>query len=560
MSRIRCALNFNINWGTGSKMKIHSITHKYIFPVWVCLWGLVSSCGGQRRDDISDVDMALERVEEAQAEALRKADSTASIDRLQTDPHTFTLRLIAASDAYNNLDLEKSLQYLNIAYQKAKESEEATDSLRVLLKMASIYNAEGLMLKEASEIFNSIDKEKLPEDLKLSYYILGVQINKNLTDRSMNQRLREIYSRQASEYRDSVLSLDPGSYIIASNRLIENGDISGALEMVLRHRPNDSGQERTGPFYHHLANIYRLAEKPDSQKFYLAKAAADDLRNGVREYKALTELAELLEDEDVNKAYSYISQSYSDAILSHSSLRQREVAPIYSQISTAYRQRQRHITATIFLISVSLFVLLISIAGALAILRKKNKELAKQRNELKKSRDELDKLNVALEESNSLLNRESMVKSKYIHSFMELCLSYLAKMERFRERLGKIASGGDLAKVVKAINSGRYVNEEISEFYSSFDSAFFSLYPEFIDMLNGLLQPEYAYEKTTHLSTELRIYALVWLGVDSSGEIAKFLRCAESTVYNYRTQMRNKAKDRDRFEEEFRQLSRQKPA
>ena len=160
-----------------------------------------------------------------------------------------------------------------------------------------------------------------------------------------------------------------------------------------------------------------------------------------------------------------------------------------------------------------------------------------------------------MESLNRRIAEESRVKEQYITSFMELCLSYLKKMESFRAELAKIAAQGDLKAVTKAINSSRYVNREIAEFYDNFDRAFLSLYPGFIGSLNSLLRPEEHYAATLSFSTELRIYALIWLGINESGEIARFLRCSESTVYNYRTQMRNRAMERDSFEGQFSALS-----
>ena len=138
---------------------------------------------------------------------------------------------------------------------------------------------------------------------------------------------------------------------------------------------------------------------------------------------------------------------------------------------------------------------------------------------------------------------------------MKLCLSYLSKMEGYRARIGKIAAGGDINKIIQEINSSRYVNHEIAEFYQEFDQAFLSLYPDFVSILNSLLKEEKQYKDFDTFSTELRVYALIWLGIESSGEISKFLRCSESTVYNYRTQMRNKAIDRTSFESRFIEIS-----
>lgn len=50
------------------------------------------------------------------------------------------------------------------------------------------------------------------------------------------------------------------------------------------------------------------------------------------------------------------------------------------------------------------------------------------------------------------------------------------------------------------------------------------------------------------LDTELRIFALMRLGISDGTCVSRFLRCSFSTVYNYRTKMRNRAIDRENFE------------
>lgn len=126
-------------------------------------------------------------------------------------------------------------------------------------------------------------------------------------------------------------------------------------------------------------------------------------------------------------------------------------------------------------------------------------------------------------------------------------------MESFRASLSKIAVKDGIEGVRKAINSSRYVNKEIKEFFDNFDTSFLSLYPDFIRSLNSLLRPEEGFdEELRELTTELRIYALIWLGIDESSRIAEFLRCSESTVFNYRTRMRNRATVRATFDADVR--------
>ena len=43
------------------------------------------------------------------------------------------------------------------------------------------------------------------------------------------------------------------------------------------------------------------------------------------------------------------------------------------------------------------------------------------------------------------------------------------------------------------------------------------------------------------MNTELRIFALIRLGIDDSSKIANLLRYSVNTIYNYRAKVKNKA-------------------
>lgn len=516
------------------------------------IWG----CGEKESDnDLKNVDNAIKNSPESQRRALAHADSVSSEALHETDPNRLFEIWLESARQYQPLDLQKSLEFLYKAQEASRFTDSSrTDSIRTLLQLASLFNSEGFMVKEASDIFEDLRDEPMPDNLKTDYFVLGVQLNRTLSDGSFDPKLKKRYGDQLKEYRDSVMKYRGVTGIIAANQLLEQGNFRGALEVMLMEEKNIGTEERKGPWYHYVSRLYQQMEMPDSQRYYLSLAAIDDLNHGVTDYKALTDLAALIASTDIDRAHTYIEKSSQDSKLSHSKKQQTEIAPVLEHIQHSYSNRQKQRVAIISLVSGGLLVVLITIVMVSVTLKKKNNVLKAQSRALAEANEKELISNRNLESVNMMLAEEGRVKSHYIHSFMELCLSYLSKMESYRARLGKIATEGDLKKVVKAINSSRYVQQEIAEFYESFDKAFLTLYPDFFKKLNELLREEERYEPGEKLSTELRVYSLIWLGIDGSGEIAKFLRCSESTVYNYRTIMRNKAIEREAFEREFKQM------
>lgn len=463
-----------------------------------------------------------------------------------------------AAEAYSDIDLHRALDHSLRAVRSVRNHRSDADVLnRCLMKLASLYNTQGYMTKEAAEIFESLVPADMSDSSLVKYYVLGVQLYNTLSRQSIDGTLSKGYAARALALRDSVLSVDPGRVTVAANRFLVDGNPEAAEE-VLTGRLSLVGHDspEAASLYYNLAQVCLAENKEDEAETSLIAAAISDLSRGVRNYRALPQLAMLLLDKgDVDRAYRYISRSAADAADSHFSKRQIEMANSISIIDRAYMERRHHHDMMVTVITI---IIICAAAGALIafmIVRTKNRQLHESARALSRSNERLRDVNRSMKVLNARLAEESRVKEQYITSFMELCLSYLRKMEAFRAELGKIAAKGSLAPVVRAINSSRYVNREIAEFFENFDRAFLSLYPDFVDNLNSLLREGERYSPVERFSTEFRVYALVWLGITESGEIARFLRCSESTVYNYRTQMRNRAVSRDTFETDILALS-----
>ena len=136
---------------------------------------------------------------------------------------------------------------------------------------------------------------------------------------------------------------------------------------------------------------------------------------------------------------------------------------------------------------------------------------------------------------------------------MDQCLTYIEKLDTYRKTMGKLVNSGKTGELKSLLKSSTVVDDELKAFYDQFDKTFLSLFPTFIEEFNSLLLPEEAIlpKKEGALNTELRIYALIRLGITDSDKIAKFLRYSLTTIYNYRTKVRNKARgDRNSLDTE----------
>ena len=106
------------------------------------------------------------------------------------------------------------------------------------------------------------------------------------------------------------------------------------------------------------------------------------------------------------------------------------------------------------------------------------------------------------------------------------------------------------------LSTNKMNEADAKRFFVNFDTSFLTLYPNFVNEFNALLRDGEAIypDKGGLLNTELRIFALIRLGIKDSSSIATLLFYSPQTIYNYRTAVRNKARNRDDFEEQVKKL------
>lgn len=303
--------------------------------------------------------------------------------------------------------------------------------------------------------------------------------------------------------------------------------------------------------YYTLSLAYEAKKDTDMEIYYLAQTALIDLNASVREYAALQKLARLVYQQgDPERAYNYVSCSMKDAVACNARLRFLEVTEFYPIIDKAYSDKKaqekrlgRILTLSITGLAVYLILLAFYLYHGL-------RKLSLMRKNLSKSNKELVALNQQLQQTGK-------IKEVYIARYLDRCVSYLDKLEQYRRSLEKLAMASCIEDLFKAIRSADFLREERKNFYNEFDKSFLELFPNFIHDFNNLLNEDGKIEPKPGeiLNTELRIFALIRLGVTDANRIAHFLGYSLATVYNYRSKIRNRAKgDKDNFEQEVMRL------
>lgn len=287
---------------------------------------------------------------------------------------------------------------------------------------------------------------------------------------------------------------------------------------------------------------------------WLIRAAISDMVCPLKENLALQELAiNLVEDDKRNaqRATHYIYVSLEDAQFYNNRLRMLEISHRLPVIVQAYQEQINEKNNTITLRSHILEVLAIILLGSIVFMVKQNSKLNRRGKEIRQQNDELALLNDKLEKTNA-------TREKYLRLFMDLCAIYIGKLNNYRQLVARKVKANQTADLLKMVNSVKLTDNEASVFYNRFDRAFMELFPTFISEFNALLVPEQPLKlaKDGSLTTELRIFALIRLGVTESAEIATLLFYSPQTIYNYRSTVKKWARNKDSFEQDVAAIGR----
>ncbi len=445
---------------------------------------------------------------------------------------------------YSKFKTDSAVHYMLENISLSQKSENDTLLINAQLNLAWLYSTKGKYI-EANDILQNIDKKKLTFDLLCSYYRT---YNDFYSHYGLSNNDNKYYM-ESELYRDSLLNiLDQNSFeyqLENTKKLLysyKEDEAIAAFEKLLS-QADDTNPERASIAYF-LGYTYKRKSNLALQKKYFSISAICDVINSIKDNASFQNLAlTCYELGEIDNAYRYIQSAMNDAVFCNVRYRTIESSEFYPIINSAFQAKEASQKETLqfSLLLISLLSLLLIVV--MVYIYKQMKKLARIKNQLKKTNKQLTELNDELQMSNIHLEEANHVKEEYIGRFFDQCSEYIEKIENYRKELNRKAKNNQLDDLFKMLKSKAIVEAELMELYAKFDSIFLNIYPDFIEEFNNLLVPEERiYPKQDELlTTELRIYALIRLGITDSNKIASFLRYSLRTVYNYRTKVRNKS-------------------
>ena len=523
---------------------------------------------GDASDYIHILDSLLTRQKDFQRQKLLKIGEIMEKKKHASSDFDRFLSNGLLAEEYATFRADSALKYIDLNLDIANKNGNSEWKARTLLSKSNLLTGTGL-LSEASQIMSQINRESLPDDLLTEYFGEMIYLYSHLGNYAGGDGNRYYIKERA--YKDSIMATltpDHPDYLWYKGWDVLGTDkTDDSLIPSLEKRLAESGlnTRRDAKEAYMLSKLYEWKGDKENSKKYMALSSIVDVKTANAEIASMEDLAKMLfAENDIDHAYSYINYSLDQARSFPNRVRILSITKTIGSINLAYQERNKKQEQRIRLFLVVVCLLAVILFATVTIIIVQNRRLKKQRANLDEANKSLSKnlselseaqrqlaeanaklknLNNDLQTKNDELNEANYVKEEYIGYVFTICSNYIRKLEDFRKSIHVKAVTRKFKEIEQATSSHDFTKEELKDFYHSFDTIFLHIYPDFVKDFNSLLQDDKRIipKDGELLNTELRIYALVRLGITDSVKIADFLHCSPQTVYNNRFKVRNKA-------------------
>lgn len=411
------------------------------------------------------------------------------------------------------------------------------------------------MFKEAFDALKLVNVQLLPDSVKMEYYLLTARTYYDLADYDKDEYFTASYNKVAGSYIDSASKYcKPDSYSFLyyhGLKYLKAGKFKMAINNLSRLVNNhELSNHELAVTASTLSDVYIQTNKPDLAIGLLIRAAIADIKTSTKETAAMVTLAQLLHKQgEVKKAYFYIKQAMDDATYYGARQRKIQVSAILpviagERINTEEEQKQILFlyAAMLTVLAVIIVVFAVIISKQLKKLKVADKIIIKANQDLQHTVNELDLTNHTLQQANHKLDEANHIKEEYIGYYFNIIADYIDKLDKFKRSVeNKLLTKKfeDIRILVNNIN----LRKEREELFVNFDKAFLKIYPNFVKEFNSYFSEENQVKLAPGqlLNTDLRIFALIRLGINDTEKIARILEYSLNTIYNYKARIKGRS-------------------
>lgn len=473
-------------------------------------------------------------------------------------------------DTYVAFQFDKAMSTLDRQLEIARQMDDRSKIADVLLDKAMLYTSSGMFFEANVVLTKDIDTTALSRPQLVNYYNTQQRFYFDFNEYTQTPEMNRISARKVRYYRDRIFrETTPSSEIhqyIAIRDCIDNKEFERAdklnRKLLSQYNP---GSHEYAMYAYDQARICEALSQSDEKVLWYARSALADVKCATKDNASLCCLAQaLLHNNDVDHAFRYITISLNDALFYNAKLRPWQIASVMPMIEKSYQEareeQERHTHNLLVIISLLTTVLFLICTCVLYLYRRTritSRKIESMNTRIKEYNASLSDKNQQLNILNGDLTEANAVKEEYIGLFLSMCSNYIEKLISYQRNVRRKLAAGKIAELKTETSSSDLMDSELNSFYEMFDNAFLQLYPNFVEEFNSLLKPTARIElkKGERLNTELRIFALIRLGITDSSRIASLLRYSVNTIYNYRARIKNNAAgNRDDFEERIRTI------
>lgn len=443
---------------------------------------------------------------------------------------------------YRPIRFDSALYFSRKALELGHQLKDLSASRRAGIEVAYCYLSAGLFL-EARETIDAIAPDSTPGgEETIAIHLLRMKYFLDLADyNDHNDEMAHRYRSAGLQEADEVITLTPeGShdhYYALIHKQLHLHQYREALSTIDELLRQSSITNRDRAILLSLKGTAATLMDDDLAAVEaLAQSAVYDLITGTHETTSLARLAgELYRMGDIDRAARYIDLAMEDANYydaKHRKVAVGDIRPLIEQSRMHQIDLQRRQMTTYTLVA-SLLCLLLVAAIVVIIL---------QMRHLRRATRQIEEANGALRLSNERLEEANAIKDEYIGSSFYRQGAYFHEQEEFYRFLRQRLESKQYDAIRKRIRQSE-VTKERKDMYADFDETFTHLFPTFVTEYNALFPPE---EQQTllpgdPLTPEMRIFALIRVGVSKTEQVAHFLNYSVNTINTYKTRVKNKS-------------------
>lgn len=450
-------------------------------------------------------------------------------------------------EEYKSFNYDSAFVYVKRLQDIAYRLKDPTRINEAKIRLSFIFLSSG-MFKETFDSLSTVKTSVLSNAAKQEYYTLYTRAYYHLADFNNDNYFTPLYTDKANSYVDSVLSVsEPDSYTFLYFRGLRSARMSdietGLADLERLYSMGSMSYHQLAVLTSTLSDFYLRIGNTDKAIQLLAKAAIYDIKSSTKETAAILILANILHKQgDLKRAYRYTRKALDEANFygaRHRKIEVGNILPIIEEekLSTVESQKR----TLIFFLAVAIVLALIVVVFVV-ITMKQLRRLKSAKMEIDTAHTALQKSNYKLQETNSKLSEANRIKEEYIGYYFNINSDYIEKVEKFKRSIDQNLMAQKYDNIRFIVNNIN-LKKEREELNKSFDRIFLKLFPGFVDEFNSFFKEEDQIKPTDGelLNTDLRIFALIRMGIQDNDKIAKILNYSVNTIYAYKTRIKNKS-------------------